>query len=95
MMRNYVVLTGAFLSIGLMTNFLSLNEMLRISLQGKPILGVNLFRNKENSCSGREENLKNDDSTTTTTPELSQHQEPTSQQTIKLPLVNFQAIIQQ
>lgn len=77
MMRNYVVLTGAFLSIGLMTNFLSLNEMLRISLQGKPILGVNLFRNKENSCSGREENPTNyDSSTTTTTPELSQHQEP-------------------
>ena len=35
-------LTGAFLSIGLMTNFLSLNEIFLISLQGKPILGVNL-----------------------------------------------------
>lgn len=35
-------LTGAFLSIGLMTNFLSLKEMFRISLQGKPILGVSL-----------------------------------------------------
>jgi len=35
-------LTGAFLSIGLMTNFLSLKEMFRISLQGKPIFGVNL-----------------------------------------------------
>lgn len=36
------LLTGAFLSIGLMTNFLSLNEMFLISLQGKPIFGVNL-----------------------------------------------------
>lgn len=35
-------LTGAFLSMGLMTNFLSLKEMLRISLQGKPIFGVSL-----------------------------------------------------
>lgn len=35
-------LTGAFLSIGFMTNFLSLKEMFRISLQGKPIFGVNL-----------------------------------------------------
>jgi len=34
--------TGAFLSIGLMINFLSLKDMLRISLQGKPIFGVNL-----------------------------------------------------
>lgn len=40
----YFTLTGAFLSIGLMTNFLSLKEMLRISLQGKPIFGVNLKR---------------------------------------------------
>lgn len=35
-------LTGAFLSIGLMTNFLSLKEIFLISLQGKPILGVSL-----------------------------------------------------
>lgn len=35
-------LTGAFLSMGLMTNFLSLKEMFLISLQGKPIFGVNL-----------------------------------------------------
>lgn len=35
-------LTGAFLSMGLMTNFLSLKEMFRISLQGKPIFGVSL-----------------------------------------------------
>lgn len=35
-------LTGAFLSIGLMTNFLSLKETFRISLQGKPIFGVSL-----------------------------------------------------
>lgn len=35
-------LTGAFLSMGLMTNFLSLKEMFRISLQGNPIFGVNL-----------------------------------------------------
>lgn len=36
--------SGAFLSIGLIMNFLSLNEMLRISDQGKPIFGVNLKR---------------------------------------------------
>lgn len=35
-------LTGAFLSIGLMINFLSLKEMFLISLQGNPILGVSL-----------------------------------------------------
>lgn len=35
-------LTGAFLSMGLMTNFLSLKEMFLISLHGKPIFGVNL-----------------------------------------------------
>lgn len=40
-------LTGAFLSIGFMTNFLSLKEMFRISLQGKPIFGVNL---KKKNC---------------------------------------------
>ena len=40
-------LTGAFLSIGLMPNFLSLKEMFRISLQGKPIFGVNL-KTKQN-----------------------------------------------
>jgi len=34
--------SGAFLSIGFMINFLSLNEILRISDQGKPIFGVNL-----------------------------------------------------
>lgn len=37
------ILTGAFLSMGLITNFLSLNDMFLISLQGKPILGVNLL----------------------------------------------------
>lgn len=37
-----VLLTGDFLSIGLMMNFLSLKEMFLISLQGKPIFGVNL-----------------------------------------------------
>lgn len=40
--RRAVTLTGAFLSIGLMTNFLSLNDMFLISLQGNPIFGVNL-----------------------------------------------------
>lgn len=34
--------TGAFLSMGLMTNFLSLKEIFLISLQGKPIFGVSL-----------------------------------------------------
>lgn len=33
-------LTGDFLSIALITNFLSLKEIFLISLQGKPILGV-------------------------------------------------------
>ena len=37
-------LTGAFLSIGLIINFLSLKEMFLISLQGNPILGVSLKR---------------------------------------------------
>lgn len=37
-----ILLTGAFLSIGFITNFLSLNEIFLISLQGKPIFGVNL-----------------------------------------------------
>lgn len=37
-----LLLTGAFLSIGLITNFLSLNEMFLISLQGNPIFGVSL-----------------------------------------------------
>lgn len=41
-----LTLTGAFLSIGFMTNFLSLKEMFRISLQGKPIFGVNLKKKK-------------------------------------------------
>lgn len=35
-------LTLDFLSMGLMVNFLSLNEIFRISLQGNPILGVSL-----------------------------------------------------
>lgn len=39
--------TGAFLSMGLMTNFLSLKEMFRISLHGKPIFGVSLKKKKE------------------------------------------------
>lgn len=34
--------------MGLMTNFLSLNEMFLISLQGKPILGVSLQKKKNN-----------------------------------------------
>lgn len=37
-------LTGAFLSMGLITNFLSLKEMFLISLHGKPILGVSLWK---------------------------------------------------
>jgi len=41
-LQEYKEHTGAFLSIGLMINFLSLNDMLRISLHGKPIFGVNL-----------------------------------------------------
>ena len=50
--------SGDFFSIGLMTNFLSLNDIFRISLHGKPILGVNLdkkkkvevkFKNKKNA----------------------------------------------
>lgn len=36
------LLTGDFLSMGLMMNFLSLKEMFLISLQGKPIFGVSL-----------------------------------------------------
>ena len=35
-------LTGDFLSMGLIMNFLSLKEIFLISLHGKPILGVNL-----------------------------------------------------
>jgi hypothetical protein len=43
-----VELTGAFLSMGLMTNFLSLKELFLFSLQGKPIFGVNLrFKKKK------------------------------------------------
>lgn len=34
------VKSGAFLSIGLITNFLSEKEMFLISLHGNPILGV-------------------------------------------------------
>lgn len=41
-----LLLTGAFLSIGLITNFLSLNEMFLISLQGNPIFGVSLQKLK-------------------------------------------------
>lgn len=37
-----MLLTGDFLSMGLMMNFLSLKEMFLISLQGNPIFGVNL-----------------------------------------------------
>lgn len=40
------ILTGAFLSIGFITNFLSLKEMFLISLQGNPIFGVSLERRK-------------------------------------------------
>lgn len=36
------VLTGAFLSMGLMTNFLSLKEIFLMSLHGNPIFGVSL-----------------------------------------------------
>lgn len=43
------ILTGAFLSIGFITNFLSLKEMFLISLQGNPIFGVSLERRK--TCS--------------------------------------------
>lgn len=43
---NRILLTGAFLSIGFITNFLSLNEIFLISLQGKPIFGVNLKKMK-------------------------------------------------
>ncbi len=32
--------------MGLMTNFLSLKEIFRISLQGNPILGVSLLKNR-------------------------------------------------
>lgn len=38
----HYILTLAFLSKGLMMNFLSLNETFLISLQGKPIFGVSL-----------------------------------------------------
>ncbi len=40
------LITGDFLSMGLMTNFLSLKEIFRISLQGNPILGVSLLKNR-------------------------------------------------
>lgn len=39
------------MSIGFMTNFLSLKEMFLISLQGKPIFGVILVNVKEKLCS--------------------------------------------
>ena len=48
--RQLSPLTGAFLSIGLMTNFLSLNEIFLISLHGKPILGVNLKWTLRDAC---------------------------------------------
>ena len=38
--------SGAFLSMGLMMNFLSLKDMFRISDHGKPIFGVNLHEQK-------------------------------------------------
>lgn len=41
-----LLLTGAFLSIGLITNFLSLKEIFLISLQGNPIFGVSLQKCK-------------------------------------------------
>lgn len=42
-----IILTGDFLSIALITNFLSLKEIFLISLQGKPILGVILQKNRK------------------------------------------------
>lgn len=42
----HYILTLAFLSKGLMMNFLSLNETFLISLQGKPIFGVSLEGNE-------------------------------------------------
>lgn len=43
--------SGAFLSTGLMTNFLSLNDMFRISLHGKPMRGVILNeREPDGNC---------------------------------------------
>lgn len=38
--------------MGLMTNFLSLKEMFLISLQGKPIFGVNLRLKKKTKKEG-------------------------------------------
>lgn len=46
-------LTGAFLSIGLMINFLSLKEMFLISLQGNPIFGVSLDTKSKSQLSVR------------------------------------------
>ena len=46
-------LTGAFLSIGLMINFLSLKEMFLISLQGNPIFGVSLETKNQSKLSVR------------------------------------------
>lgn len=46
------LLTGDFLSMGLIMNFLSLKEMFLISLQGKPIFGVNLEKKQEKAKSG-------------------------------------------
>jgi hypothetical protein len=43
--------SGAFLSMGLMMNFRSLKEMLRISDHGKPIFGVSL-QNKQGLFNG-------------------------------------------
>lgn len=49
--RRLLILTGDFLSMGLMTNFLSLKEMFLISLQGKPIFGVSLRkRDAQHHC---------------------------------------------
>jgi hypothetical protein len=53
--KKTLLLTGAFLSIGFITNFLSLNEIFRISLQGKPILGVNLKKQNIPLVNGREQ----------------------------------------
>jgi len=46
-----LLLTGAFLSIGLITNFLSLKEIFLISLQGNPIFGVSLQKQKTEEIS--------------------------------------------
>lgn len=52
--------TGDFLSMGLMTNFLSLKEMFRISHQGKPIFGVSLRTQRAHFQPSRGEHRKID-----------------------------------